>query len=272
MMDSEVMSKWVAKELSFPIKIVTYGQGAREMIISNIEKTAVGEDKFEIPEGFTAWVDPESLPGERPDWADDIKEAPLLIPPFEMDLNAGNTVRVKIEPGKSLFVKGVADGEAEARVIPFRGRNPLKDDKRYNNFAQQGTICERRHEMNGEADEHIIHVYKGNVKVLAKWQKMFERTASAGDVVRFPIEDTEHITTRIINLTDSSARATFAYYQDGQPMPDNDDIPEKYRTIALEKPWDVSTVTRVAKGDEFVITVHEGAMQIKLGQFDSFEF
>ncbi len=272
MMDSDVMSEWVAKDLNFPIKIVTYGQGAREMTVTDIKVASVADDKFEVPEGYTAWIDPDSVPGKRPDWADNIAAAPLLIPPFEMDLKPGNTVRVKVEPGKSLFVKGVSDGDATARVIPFKGENPLKDEDRYNNFAQKGTLCDRRHEMNGEADEFIIHVYKGKVNVIAKWQKMFEKTASAGEVVRFPIDGTEHITTRIINLTDGSARAMFAYYQDGQPMPDNDEIPEKYRTIALEKPWDVNNVTRVAKGDEFVITVHEGTMQIKLGQFDSFEF
>ena len=42
--------------------------------------------------------------------------------------------------------------------------------------------------------------------------------------------------------------------------------------IKLEKPWDVNTAGRIAKGDEIVIKIETGKMQIKLGQFDSFEF
>jgi len=272
MADSEVMSKWVARDLDFPVRIAMYGHGAKDMIISNITETAVEDSQFTVPDGFKAWVDPESLPGKRPEWAGEIPSAPLLIPPFEMEMSAGNIVRVKVEPGRSLFVRGKSESEAEARVIPFKGDQPAKDEMHYYNFAAEGTMCDRRHELTGEADEFIIRVYKGNVKVMAKWQKMFEATASAGDEIRYPITGTEHITTRIINLTEGNAEATFAYHKGGQPMADNEDIPIKYRTISLKNPWDVNSITRVAKGDEFVITVLEGTMQIKLGQFDSFEF
>jgi len=273
--DTTVMAKWHAKSLDFPIKIVGYGQqGQQERIIeiTDIEEKAVDASIFVVSEGFTKWVDPKSLPGERPEWAGDIEAAPVMTPPFEKNMGPGDIVRVKIEPGKSLAVKagGISETKAVAKVIPFKGSNPLKEEQWYNNFAQRGIICERCHEMSGEADEFIIRVYEGNITVVAKWMDMFEEKASAGEEIRYPISGHEHITTRFINLTDETAEATFAYYQNGQPM--EDDTPAKYRTITLKNPWDVDTITRVAQGDELVIKVTTGKMQIKLGQFNSFEF
>lgn len=270
--DTPVMAKWQAKSLDFPIKIVVYGQQERIVEITDIEEKAVEASIFAVPEGFTKWVDPESLPGERPEWVGDIDAAPVMTPPFEKNMGPGDIVRVKIEPGKSLAVKagGISETEAVARVIPFKGSNPLKEEQWYNNFAQRGVICGRSHEMSGEADEFIIRVYEGNITVAAKWMDMFEEKASAGEEIRYPISGQEHITTRFINLTAEAAEATFAYYQNGQLM--EDDTPAKYRTITLKNPWDIDTSTLLVKGDELVIRVTTGKMQIKLGQFDSFEF
>jgi hypothetical protein len=274
--DTPVMAKWHAKSLDFPIKIVGYGQqGQQERIIeiTDIEEKAVEASIFTVPEGFTKWVDPESLPGERPEWAGDIEAAPVMTPPFEKNMGPGDIVRVKIEPGKSLAVKvrGISETEAVAKVIPFKGSNPLKEEQWYNNFAQRGVICSRCHdEMSGEANEFIIRVYEGNITVAAKWMDMFEEKASAGEEIRYPISGQEHITTRFINLTDEATEATFNYYQNGQLM--EYDTPVKYRTITLKNPWDVYTSTLVVKGDELVIKVTTGKMQIKLGQLNSFEF
>lgn len=274
MADTPVMEKWQAKSLDFPIKIVGYGQQKRIIEITDIKEKTLEASIFAIPEGFTKWVDPDSLPGERPEWAGDIEAAPVMTLPFEKILVPDDIVRVKIEPRKSLAVKAVGKSETEAvaKVIPFKGSNPLKKEKRYNNIAEKGVICHRNHEMSGEADEFIIRVYEGNITVMAKWMDMFEKEASAGEEIRYPISISgdEHITTRFINLTDEAAEATFAYYQNGQLI--EDDVPLKYKTITLKNPWDVSTSTLIAKGDELVIKVNTGKMQIKLGQFDSFEF
>ena len=108
--------------------------------------------------------------------------------------------------------------------------------------------------------------------MIAKGQPMFETTASAGEEVRYAISGNEHITTRIINLSDSKAEASFDYYAEGKVLSDNEVGPAKYRKIELENPWTVDRIMRQEKGDEMVIRVEQGKMQIKLGQFDSFEF
>ena len=270
--DTPVMAKWQAKSLDFPIKIVGYGQQKRIIEIIDIKEKALETSIFAVPEGLTKWIDPDSLPGERPEWAGEIEKAPVMTPPFKKKLVPGDIIRVKIEPGKSLAFRAVGKSEtkAVATVIPFKGSNPLKNEKWYGNFAKKIVILGRRHEMSGEADEFIIRVYKGDTTIEAKWVDMFEKEASAGEEIHYPISGDEHITTRFINLTDEAAEATFAYYQNGQLI--EDDVPAKYRTITLKNHWDVSTSTLVVKGDELVIKVNKGKMQVKLGQFDSFEF
>ena len=271
---SPIMSKWVSKKLDFPLKIVAHSDPTKTVELSNISEGVPAAELFEIPKGFAAWVDPKSLPVDPPEWAGEIATAPVMVPPFEKIMAAGEMVRVKIEAGKSLAVKGVGQSEVEAtaKVIPFKGINPTEVESYFNNFAQQGVICDRRHEMSGEADEFIIRVYEGNVNVIAKWQPMFETTASAGEEVRYAISGKEHITTRIINLSDSKAEASFDYYAEGKVLSDDEVGPAKYRKIELENSWTVDRITRQEKGDEMVIRVEQGKMQIKLGQFDSFEF
>ena len=272
MSDTPIMSKWVSSKLGFPVKVVATGPPDKVIELLDIVEGPVDESLFVLPDGFTAWVDPDSKPGPAPEWVDDIEAAPFMVAPFEKDMKAGDIVRVKIEQGKSLSVKSVSETDGVAKVIPFIGKNPQKEESHYNNFAMQGIICQRRHELSGEVDEFVIRVYEGNIKVIAKWQEMFEVTASAGDEVRYKIEGYDNISTRFINLTDGSATATFNYYVAGQPMSEDEAGPAKYRKIELENPWDAYTSGFVAKGDEIVIRVETGKMQIKLGQFDSFKF
>ncbi|MFO8234653.1 MAG: DUF4412 domain-containing protein [Bacteroidales bacterium] len=270
--DTPVMTKWHAKKLDFPIKIVQHGQQERVIEIVDIEEKAVDASVFTIPEGFTKWIDPDSLPGKRPTWAGEIENAPVLMPPFEEKVGTGDIIRVKIQTGKSLAVKatGIPDNGAVARVIPFQGNNPIKNEEKYSNLAKKGVICKRNHEMSHEADEFIIRIYEGDLIIVAKSIDMFEAKASASEEIRYPIKGDEHITTRFINLTEEASEATFFYSQNGQII--EDDVPLKYRTITLENPWDVETPTWVAQGDELVLKVNKGKMQIKLGQFDPFEF
>jgi hypothetical protein len=271
---SPLMTKWVSKKLNFPVKIMAHGQTSKIVELSNISEGSPSAALFEIPDGYKAWVDPESLPVDPPEWAGDIATAPVVTVPFMRMMKAGEIVRVKVEPEKSLVVKGENQPgtEATAKVIPFKGINPTKAESKLNNFAQQGTVCERRHEMSGEADEFVIRVYSDSLNVIAKWQPMFERVVSAGEEIRYPISGTNHITTRFINLSDGKATASFEYYSGGEALSDEESGKAKYRKIELDHPWTIDGITRQAKGDEMVIKVEEGKMQIKLGQFDPLEF
>lgn len=272
--DIDVMSQWVAGSLDFPIRIVAHGPPDKVLELTNIVEGPVDDTRFVIPEGFTKWIDPETLPVEPPAWAEGIAAAPVMMPPFEHDMSAGDIIRVKVEPGKSLAIKGVGktDAEATARAVPFKDDRPLKEDTWYNNLAQAGTICERRHETSVEADEVVVYVYAGDITATAKWQEMLEKTVAAGEEVRLPLPSWDNIETRLVNLSDGESVVVVSYFKDGTELSEDDQGPVKWRTITLKERGDVDAGAKSHKGDEIVFSVQKGTMLIKLGQFDTFEF
>jgi len=274
MQDTEVMTKWVAKKLNFPIKIVAHGNPEKVMELSNITEGPVKESRFKIPEGFTKWIDPETLPVEIPAWASGIEAAPVMVPPFEYEMNAGDIIRVKAVSGKSLKIKAVNKGEAEAKakVIPFKDGRPLKKESWYNNFAQKGTICARQHETPAVVDEFVVYIYEGSITTISKWQEMVEKDIAAGEEFRYKVEGWDNIETYMVNISDGESVAVYNYHEAGTPMLDNESSPVKWRTTTLKEPFDIKKTALVAKGEEVVVKVEKGKMQIKMGQYDSFEF
>ena len=268
------MSQWVAKDLGFPLKIVAHGPPDKVLELTNIVEGPVDDTRCEIPEGFTKWIDPETLPVEPPGWAEGIAAAQVMMPPFEHDMSAGEIIRVKVEPGKSLKIKGVgkAGTEATARVVPFKDDRPLKEDTWYNNIAQKGIICARQHETSVEADEFVVYVYEGDLTVTAKWQEMLEKTVTEGEEVRLPLPSWDNIKTHLVNLSDGESVAIVSYFKEGTELSEDDIGPAKWRTITLKEHGEVDARTMSHKGDEIVFSVEKGKMLIKLGQFDTFEF
>jgi len=274
MMDNDVMSQWVSKKLGFPIKIIAHGPPDKVVELTNIKEGPVDEARFKIPEGFTKWIDPETLPVEPPEWAKGIASAPVMKPPFERDMSAGEIIRIKVEPGKSLKIKGISktDAKGTARVIPFKDGRPLKKDSWYNNFAQKGVTCDRRHETSVEADEFVVYVYEGEVKVIGKWQEMHEKTVATGDEIRLTLQGWDNIKTHLVNVSDSESVAIVNYFKNGKPVSEDEIGPVKWRTITLKESNEVDSKAMSPKGDEIVFKVEKGKMLIKIGQFDSFEF
>jgi hypothetical protein len=272
--DTEVMSRWVARSLDFPIKIVAHGPPDKVFELTNIVVGPVDDSKFVIPAGFTLWIDPATLPVEPPAWAEGIAAAPVMVPPFEHDMSAGDIIRVKVASGKSFKIKGVSktDANAIARVIPFKDDRPLRKASRYNNFAQRGTICARLHETSAEVDELVVYVYEGDITATAKWQEMLEKTVAEGEEIRLPLPDRYNIETRLVNLSDAESVAIVSYFLDGSELGEDDMGPIKWRTITLKEHGEVEDGARSHNGDEIVVSVQKGKMLIKLGQFDSFEF
>lgn len=274
MADTDVMSRWVARSLDFPIRIVGHVSPERVFELTNIVEGSVDDSKFEIPEGFTKWIDPATLPVEPPTWAEGIPSAPVMMPPFQHDMSVGDIIRIKVEPGKSLVLKGVSktDTEATARVIPFKDDRPLKKDSWYNNIAMEGTICAREHETSVEVDEFVVYVYEGDIVLTAKWQEMLEKTVAEGEEVRLSLPNWDKIETRLVNLNDGESVAVFSYFREGTELSEDDMNPLKWRTIILKEQGEVSSALRSQYGDEIVFSVKKGKMLIKLAQFDRWKF
>jgi hypothetical protein len=271
----DIMAEWVAVKLSFPIKIVNIQRPEKFMEIKNIKEAPVDDSLFEIPEGYTKWIDPSELPVAVPDWAEDIPSAPVMKPPFEKPMTAGDIIRVKPEIGKSLKTKATAqsDNNVVGMVIPFKDGKPLKEPSYYGNIAQKGLICNIRHETPAEADEFIIRAEQGSFTVITKHEPMTEKELVGGQQLEVPLNRLSFsIETRIINLNDGESVVTFDYTEGGNPVSEERTGPAKYRRIMLKEKLEVDKNTRSAYGDKMTFKVEKGKVLIKAGQLDTMKF
>lgn len=269
-----VWTMWKSARLNFPIKIVNEMRIDKFIELTDIEEESIQDKLFEIPDGYSRWVDPSTLPPHPPDWAGDIADAPVLKPPFESELLSGDIIRIKIEPGKSVKVKATSDDEEEAvaRAIPFKEGIPLQNADMIGNFAQKGVICTRVHETPQEADEVVVHAEKGKMKVMGKFEEMSEKEVSAGEEFRYSIKGIDNIEARFINISDSESEGIFTYKDDGIELSEDKIGPAKYRTVRLDREGEVKKGAYIPHGDELVFKVTKGEILIKMGQFDSFAF
>ncbi len=270
--DDVVFERWLSQALTFVVKqkILSSG-GDAVMELINIKEEPVDDALFEIPAGYTEAVNPEDLPVPIPDWAIDLESTPVMAPPFEKAMGAGETIRIKTKPGKSIWLraKSTTDAEASVRAIPFKDGRPLKEISMYNNFAMKGTICERRHETAAEADYIVVHVEKGEVTVEAKLSDMFEKKVAAGDEFRVPINPGNNIEVRLVNLIEGESEIKWDMLKNGEVL--NPDY-TKYRTRVFNKENEFHKMTLSPDGNEIVFKVDKGEVLVKLGQFDSFTF
>jgi hypothetical protein len=264
--------RWLSQKLTFVIKqkILSPG-GDATMELINIKEETVDDALFEIPSGYTPLLDPEDQPVPIPDWATDIESKPVMKPPFEKAMAAGEIVLVRVEAGKSVWVRGksTTDGEAKAKAIPFKDGRPLKELSMYNNFASKGTICTRRHETTREADYVVIHVDEGKVDVEAKLADMYEKSVKAGRQFGMSLNVSDNIEVRFVNAIDGESTVKWDYMKEGVLK----ELPyAKYRTKTFEKENEFHKTTLSPEGDQIVFKVEKGEVLIKLGQFDNFKF
>ena len=269
------ITQWTAHKLNFPIKIIMHGKTEKTIELKNIKEGPVADSLFQLPADYAMFEMPSDKPAEPPLWSGDLAEAPALTPPFDREMQAGEIVRVKTVSGKSLAVKGECLGESEcaAYAIPFKGELPLRDIDTYQNFAAPGNICGRRHETPVEADEYVIRVGQGKAKITAKWTPMHEAKLKAGEELRVPlVPDLNLEDVRFVNLTDSESTCSWNYYSEGNLLNEEIQGPKEYRTRTLRTKNETQRSVWKPFGDEVVIRVEKGEMEVKLGQYDPLKF
>jgi len=273
--DQKAMTQWFSRKLNFPIKIVMHGATEKMIELKNIQEVAVADSLFTLPVDYAEFQMPGQEPPTRPEWADGISSASFKNPPFEIELAAGDIVRVKPEVAKSLAVKAECVGEEECAVyaIPFKDDLPLRELSTYNNFARQGTICTRLHETSSEADEFVIRVDKGSARLSAKWQPMHERRLKAGEEFRVKLVPNLNIEdVRFVNLNDGESSCSWDYYSEGNLLENEVAGPAEYRSRVLRARNEAQRSVWSPIGDEIVIKADSGEVLVKLGQFDVFKF
>jgi hypothetical protein len=273
--DRRAITRWVSNKLDFPIKIVMHGKTEKVVELKNIQEVEVADSRFELPADFALYELPGQRPVAAPDWANLIATSPLMEPPFEKDLAAGDLVRIEPEAGKSLAVKAecLGDENCAAYAVPFRNGLPLREISTYANFAEPGTVCARRHQTSAEADVFVIRIEDGPVKLVAKWLPMHERRVKAGEEFRVPLVPGQNIEdVRFINMIDGESTCSWDFYSEGELLKEDIVGPAGYRTRLLRTKNESQRSVWQPHGDEIVIRVDSGEILIKLGQYDPGEF
>ncbi|UCD17115.1 MAG: DUF4412 domain-containing protein, partial [Candidatus Zixiibacteriota bacterium] len=110
----DVLASWVARKFDFSLKIEMIVAPNSFMELKNIKEIAVDDAMFQVPDEYTKILRPDEELAEAPEWTKDIPSAPILNPPFQCDLTAGDIVRVRVQSGKSFMAKAVSNTDTEA--------------------------------------------------------------------------------------------------------------------------------------------------------------
>jgi hypothetical protein len=176
----KLMTGWVARDLGYPVKVVTHGKEAWTMELKNIKRGDVSPGLFTVPPGYTK-VDNMKTGGRKSAGlrrgaapATGLTSVVKGTAPFGRRLGPGGEMRVAVTGDRPVKVslKNLSDGESVARVLPFRkgkqvesiGVSPttLKDrfgtwDRDFNSFTTLKTSSSFR------VDEVVVKVDKGVV-------------------------------------------------------------------------------------------------------------
>lgn len=267
----DVMTYWYATRLDFPIKIVNLVSPGVFAEISYISEGPIETNIFAIPPDYTKMAAPGSEPPEIPDWAPQVGKAPMVTPPVEQTMTAGDIIRIKVQPGRSVWVRATGSSDdAVVKAIPFKDGAPIKSVSMYSNFGQRGVVCDRRNETTVEADEIVVRMFTGTTTVQVKAPEMQEKRVSAGETFSYPLTSDENIELRLVDVSDGPSACTWTWLTDGVPVSEERIGPLSYRTVAFDDNQTVVRKTLSSVGDTLMITVTKGAIIVKLGQYDSF--
>lgn len=271
-MGRELITQWVSPDLAFPIKIIDHISNDKTIELKDIKVGMIHGSLLEVSPEYKLIDSPNRLPIEIPGWVKNVSSAPVVKPPFEQDMSAGDIVRVKVIPGKSFVVKGKnkTKDKAIAKAIPFKKGKPIKDNVLIKNFIRKGASYGRCHETTKEANEIIVYVDKGNAAVTGKYIDMHEQNLSVGEEFRLTINNRDDIEVRFISLFNDESVCEFDFFNQGQMVSDG---PLSYRTITLNKKNEVQYKTlKNGRADEIVMKVKKGKILLKIGQYDKYEF
>jgi len=85
-----------------------------------------------------------------------------------------------------------------------------------------------------------------------------------GDRITFAVPESKNYKLNLVNQTDDPAKIIWTGMRDGQELPDNEQGPLSYRTKRLHGGESSSHTYRWTSGDEIIIQVYEGVINIEL--------
>jgi hypothetical protein len=115
------VTAWVADEFDLPLKVQTVLDG-RTIELRNIKRGPQEPALFALPVGYQRNV-VEEKKDPQPEWVGQVAGAPLLTPPFEKTLAAGEIVRLRPQAGRWVMIQGTNTGPSQGSftAAPFKG-------------------------------------------------------------------------------------------------------------------------------------------------------
>jgi Ca-activated chloride channel homolog len=157
----DVMTAWIASKYDFAAKLENK-MDDRTLILENLRDGGVEASMFKVP---TEYHLIKTMPVPPPDWAGEIRAAPIIKPPFEISLQEGQIVRIKPQRDFNIDLKvnslSGTDGSFSSNA--FTADHPLK---RVTGFAGGGRKIHK--ESPDEADEIVVRAQSGQITVKAE--------------------------------------------------------------------------------------------------------
>jgi hypothetical protein len=163
------VTAWGSEEFGFPLKVETTIDG-RTVELRNIKRGPQDPALFTVPADYKLTVPDMSEP--PPEWAGQVPSAPVLKPPFEQTLAEGKIIRIRPQAGRQISLQGThAGGESCAfTAVGFKAGRPLSDPSFSTvNLEPEQSVKVTFSEGPAEADEIVIHVRAGTVKIKAEF-------------------------------------------------------------------------------------------------------
>ena len=270
---SHLMNLWVARELDFPVKMEAWGLYGRTMSLLNIREMELNDSLFAIPDSYARTGEPEIAASTPPQWLRNVGSAAFVKPPFEKKMPAGEMVRLVVEPGKGLKVRGKSStaDTSSFTVLPFKNGKPAGEPSVHTyNMMEKGdmrTVAFRQTPC--EANEIVIHVNEGVMVVSAQQFDLGRiEVVSAPGKLSVPLEGVHDIVLRIVNMVDSKSICTYTLLKDGVELDEEVIGPLPLRTYRLETENEDRMLTLSSKieADELVVEVVKGEVLVNIGQ------
>lgn len=160
------VTAWVSDEFEVPLKVQTQLDG-RTVELRNIRRGPQDPALFALPAGYRLTVVKEERE-PQPEWAGQVKGAPLLTPPFEKTLTAGGIVRMRPQAGRGIEIAGTNTGQGQGSFTSarFKGGKYLGDGSRSTVTLDQGDSSGMSDGVGPDkADEIVVHVNQGTMKI-----------------------------------------------------------------------------------------------------------
>jgi hypothetical protein len=190
-------------------------------------------------------------------WMSGVSSAKIESAPMDRNLKPGEIVRIEIREGRAWEIFIGSGG----RIYAFKGSEPVV-------HVDNGMGKYQVYVTAQEADYLVLYDEGGRGAVArVKEAGIQEQVLSAGDQMQVTgLIIGEELFARFVKLSSGNCTFVYTFLRDGEPMPENEIGPEKFRTTTLDGPGETRELEFRSPSDTMVVEVREGKAVVKAGQ------